>query len=267
MGVEEKEEVEEKYEIGLKSKLTELKSEDVEEDIKVQLKPKETPEKVEEETASLEIAVTEEQIDEVKTEVEVVDDIKTTLKKPTKKGKKPLVVEEPEESFEVKPRKPSVTQTENVETVADYELKQIKSETLLEDVEGEFQIGLKPKPKLVEAKPETVGEEVTVGMKPKRKTKKPVEDETASLKLTVAEEQIDEVKTEVEVVDDIKTTLKKPTKKGKKPLVVEEPEESFEVKPRKPSVTQTENVETVADYELKQIKSETLLEDVEGEFQ
>merc|ERR1712071_53695 len=178
-------------------------------------KPKrKTKKPVEDETASLKLTVAEEQIDEVKTEVEVVDDIKTTLKKPTKKGKKPLVVEEPEESFEVKPRKPSVTQTENVETVADYELKQIKSETLLEYVEGEFQIGLKPKPKLVEAKPETVEEEVTVGMKPKRKTKKPVEDETASLKVTIQEEEQEKEEQVTEKVsEENKMTVKRPTKK------------------------------------------------------
>merc|ERR1712071_529195 len=157
-------------------------------------------------------------------------------KKPTKKGKKPLVVEEPEESFEVKPRKPSVTQTENVETVADYELKQIKSETLLEDVEGEFQIGLKPKPKLVEAKPETVEEEQE------------------------KEEQVTE-----KVSEENKMTVKRPTKK-KNIEDTEEVEDSFRLKPLKKKTVVKEDVESDGTFKLKKTETEPK-QDIEEEFQ
>merc|ERR1712179_3339 len=136
-----------------------------------------------------------------------------------------------------------------------------------EDIEEEFQIGLKPKPKT--SVPEDVEEEMLIGVKPKRKPKKSLETEEASLKVTVpVEEEKIEIKEEVIELD--KATVKKPSKKKTSYRVedVEEVEDSFHIKPEKQEPVAVADIASDATFEIpKEPETKIEQEDIEDEFQ
>merc|ERR1712137_891716 len=213
----EQENTEEEFQIGLKSKPKPKTSasEDVEEEMRIGVKPKRKPKKpLETEKASLKVTVpVEEEKIEIKEEVIELD--KATVKKPSKKKTSYRVedVEEVEDSFHIKPEKQEPVAVADIASNATFEIpKEPETKIEQEDIEEEFQIGLKPKSKPIVSAPEDVEEEMRFGLKPKRKPKKSVETENASLKVIVpVEEEKIEIKEEVIEID--KATVKKPSKK------------------------------------------------------
>merc|ERR1712137_1074038 len=203
----EQEDIEDEFQIGLKSKKKPkaFAPEDVEEEMRIGVKPKRKPKKsVETEEASLKVTVpVEEEKIEIKEEVIELD--KATVKKPSKKNTSYRVedVEEVEDSFHIKPEKQEPVAVADIASDATFEIpKEPETKIEQEDIEEEFQIGLKPKPKPKTSVPEDVEEEMRIGVKPKRKPKKSLETEEASLKVTVpVEEEKIEIKEEVIELD------------------------------------------------------------------
>merc|ERR1711913_223743 len=142
-------------------------SEDVEEEMRIGVKPKRKPKKpVETEKASLKVIVpVEEEKIEIKEEVIELD--KATVKKPSKKKTSYRVegVEEVEDSFHIKPEKLEPVAVADLTSDATFEIpKEPETKIEQEDIEEEFQIGLKPKPKPKTSVPEDVEEEMRIGV-------------------------------------------------------------------------------------------------------
>merc|ERR1712071_648246 len=175
----------------------------------------------------------------------VSEENKMTVKRPTKKKK--TVVKE------------------DVESDGTFKLKKTEMESK-QDIEEEFQIGLKPVPKPIVSTSKDVEEEVKVGLKPKPKTKKSVVNENATLKVTVPTEETEKEGPVTEEVSEVNSlTIPRPRKKSVYRVEdIEEIENSFFVKPEPKQIDTESKIESDATFKLKEEpEKEPEQEDVE----
>lgn len=181
-------------------------------------------------------------------------DVDAPLELPRRKSKSP---DEPADDVTIKKKRPKKPKAvEEPETIDEVTLKPVRTED--EEITGRVQIGKKKPTESAEAEislklqpsvdeeeaPEDMSTEVEIKLakKPeepataetaiklkKKKSKKPISEEEASLDIKKTEE--------VEEIEESAVTLKKPSKKTK-PIVQEELEEEFVIKPKKESVSE-----------------------------
>ena len=154
----------------------------------------------------MKVTVSAEKQEEEKVIEEVLEVNKMVIKRPTKKKSNYRVenIEEVEDTFTVKPKTKLPDVEEDNKSDATFSISKQPEQ---EDVEEEFQIGLKPKPKPVDSAPQDVEEEVRIGLKPKRKPKK---TEEASEETTlILGSSSDSGLSKTETLEEMRTRLSK----------------------------------------------------------